>query len=124
MPVRNALRRKEKYELKLDPDVVKQRFASQKDKMVSQVADIFPNLVALEEAGKTVLDAEGVPITLYPMYLSYCRELWRLVNNFGGKVLYNEIRITETKWIARALSAAVLERLRIDIFGITLPPVP
>ncbi|MEO0102885.1 MAG: hypothetical protein ABIK81_04200 [candidate division WOR-3 bacterium] len=124
MAVRNALRRKEKYEVKVDPEVVKQRFSGQKDNMVEQVAEIFPNLVALEEAAKTVLDSEGVPITLYPMYLSYAREVWRLVNNFGGDVLYNEIRIAENKWIARALSAAVLERIRIDIFGINLPPVP
>jgi len=124
MAVRNGLRRKEKYEIKLDPDVVRQRFLGQKEKMVDQVADIFPALVALEESAKTILDAEGVSIALYPMYLAYARELWRLVNNFGGDVLYNEIRIAENKWVARALSAAVLERLRVDIFGITLPPVP
>uniref|UniRef100_A0A7C3YZK2 Uncharacterized protein n=1 Tax=candidate division WOR-3 bacterium TaxID=2052148 RepID=A0A7C3YZK2_UNCW3 len=124
MAVRNALRRKEKYEIKLDPDVVKQRFSGQKEKMVDQIADIFPSLVALEEAAKTVLDAEGVPISLYPMYLDYARELWRLVNKFGGDVLYNETRILENKWVARALSQPVLERLRVEIFGITLPPAP
>ncbi len=124
MALRNALRRKEKYEAKLDPEIVKMRLTALRPKMIEQVSDIFPSLVSLEEAAKTILDAEGVPISLYPMYLSYCRELWRLVNNFGGEVLFNEVRICETKWQSRALSPTVLERLRIDIFGISLPPAP
>ncbi len=121
---RNAYRRIQKYEAKLDPEIIKNRFVVQKAAMIDQEADIFAQIVAIEEAAKTILDNEGVPITLYPMYLSYVREVWRLQNNFGGEVLYDEVRIAEAKWVSRALSATVLERLRVDIFGITLPPVP
>jgi len=121
---RDTYRRIQKYEAKLDPEIIKKRFEVQKQAMVEQEAGIFAELVSIEEAAKTILDAEGVPISIYPMYLCYVREIWRLQKNYGGDVLYDEVRVAEAKWVSRALSATVLERLRVDIFGITLPPAP
>ncbi|GEM_PF-5459068 len=66
---RDTYRRIQKYEGKLDPEIVKKRFEVQKPAMVEQETSIFADLVSIEEAAKTVLDAEGVPISLYPMYL-------------------------------------------------------
>ena len=122
--LRDAYKRIRKYEKKINPEVIKTHFEEQKPAMVEQVSSIFTEIVSVEEAAKTILDAEGVSIALYPMYLSYVREIWRLQRKFGGNVLFNYVRETDKKWTGRALSATVLERLRNDIFGIILPPAP
>ncbi len=118
---RNALQRLRKYESKLDPEIIKTRFEAEREAMIEQESNLIPEICALEESAKAILDEVGPSVTQYPFYLAYTRELWRLTKRFGGNMLLREILILERKWEARELSPVVLEKIRVGIFGITLP---
>jgi len=77
MGVRSAEQRIRKYDAKVDPEIVKMRFAQMKPNMVNYATDAFASLVAMEEAVKTILDAQGV---LIGQYLS----ISLLLGRFGG----------------------------------------
>jgi hypothetical protein len=125
MGVRSAEQRIRKYDAKVDPEIVKMRFAQMKPNMVNYATDAFASLVAMEEAVKTILDAQGVLIGQYPFYLSFAREIWRLKNKFGGQTLFSECDIATAKWRSRGLDPTILNTIKRDVFGILpTPPAP
>jgi hypothetical protein len=117
---RNALLRVKKYEAKLDPEVIKKRFEAEKEAMLEQESNLIPELCALEESAKALIDEACSSVIKYPFYLAYARELWRLTKRFGGNMLLQEIRILEMKWEARELDQSLMERIRVSLFGINL----
>jgi hypothetical protein len=121
MAVKDANSRILKYIKKLDPEIIKLRFSAQKEAMITKIVNIYAELAALDQKIKEILDAhpETIP-TQYFYYFSYGRELWRLKNKYGGLVLFKEINALELKWEARGLNKRIMEKMRVDIFGITL----
>jgi len=124
MPV-SPDRRINKYISKVDPEVIKAHFEGLKPKMVEQESNIFPALYQVEVATKTVLDGQGVPMSVYPMYLSFAKQVWRLISktNIGGATLDTEISILLNTWRTRGLDEVILRQILRDVFGY-LPPAP
>jgi hypothetical protein len=90
--------------------------------MLAAVNSVFPLLATMEAEVKQVLDGEGVSVILYPFYLNFGRELWRLQrNNLSGESLAVEAQTLIQKWVARGLGQTVLEKIRTDVFTIPAP---
>ncbi len=125
MGKRDALRRVKKYQAKVEPEVVRKRFAKRKKAIVDQMTAYFNEIYEVEEKASAVLNQEDAPITFTPSYLCYARELWRLQKKYAGKRLFREIRVCEEKREEkrqrRGLDQKILENLRVKIFGIELP---
>ena len=116
-------RRINKYIAKVDPETIKAHFQALKPSMVEQVSNLFPSLYQMEVATKTVLDSLGTPMGNYPMYLSFARQVWRLINKIrlGGTALDREISILLSTWGERGLDSSTLRQILRDVFGY-LPP--
>ncbi|MEO0110656.1 MAG: hypothetical protein ABIL00_07770 [candidate division WOR-3 bacterium] len=119
--MRDALRRVEKYQSKLDPEIIGRDLAQLKEKMVSQIGAYFIEIFEIETKAKAILSEYDIPVSLIPSYLCYARELYSLSKRYAGFPLFREIRIREGKWRGRELDLNILKRIRVDIFGITLP---
>jgi hypothetical protein len=117
--VRPQAYRQKKYEVKIDADVIRSRFAGLKPMMVEQTAAKFTDLAANETNVKAVIEPLGIPTIQIPFYLNYARELYSLSQRFSGKTLENEARILASKWKARGLTEDILIKIAAQ-FGITL----
>jgi hypothetical protein len=117
--VRPQAYRQKKYEVKIDADVIRSRFAGLKPMMVEQTAAKFTDLAANETNVKAVIEPLGIPTIQIPFYLNYARELYSLTQRFSGKTLENEARILASKWKARGLTEDILIKIAAQ-FGITL----
>lgn len=119
--VRDANSRINKYIAKLDPEINKERYEKLREQMIEKVISAYKELASLDAKIKAVLDSHPDTIpTQYLSYFSYAKEIWKLKNKYGGYTLQKLIPITEAKWEARGLNKEIMEKLRIDIFGIIL----
>ena len=116
--VRSAAYRASKYEAKIVGDVVKNRIDAQKTSMVSQATTQFSQLVAKEESTKTLLTGWGVSVALVPMYLSYARELYGILQSHTGTIAANEACLACKKWgdTKRGLDMYYLQVIATDVF--------
>ncbi|MEO0110560.1 MAG: hypothetical protein ABIL00_07285 [candidate division WOR-3 bacterium] len=121
MGVRDALKRVKKYESNLDPNVIEKRYTRFGRSMLEQISSYFAQITEIEIKTKATLSQYDCPVSNFPSYLCYARELYRLSNRYAGLPLFREIRLKETKWHKRGLNLEILKRIRIDIFGIILP---
>jgi hypothetical protein len=119
--VRSQTYRQKKYEVKIDADVIRSRFAGLKPIMVEQTAAKFTDLAANETNVKAVIEPLGIPTIQIPFYLNYARELYSLTQRFSGKTLENEAKLLGSKWKARGLAEDTLIKIAAQ-FGITLTP--
>jgi hypothetical protein len=119
--VRSQTYRQKKYEVKIDADVIRSRFAGLKPIMVEQTAAKFTDLAANETNVKAVIEPLGIPTIQVPFYLNYARELYSLTQRFSGKTLENEAKLLGAKWKARGLTEDTLIKIAAQ-FGITLTP--
>ncbi len=119
--VRNAYQRINKYIAKLEPEIIKERYEKLKEQMIENAIKKYQELATLDNKIKTILDThpETIP-TQYLFYFSYVKEIWRLTNKYSGIMLYKLVAITESKWEAKGLNKEIMEKLRIDLFGIIL----
>lgn len=100
------------------PVVTEAKLAS----MTETVNAVFTSLAAMETTVKQVLDREGVYTILYPAYLNYGRELWRLQRKeISGASLQLEALVLLNKWVARGLTQSVLEAIRLQVFNTGAP---
>ena len=118
--VRDPTRRAAKYNVKIDPDSVATRFAELKDVMVEQVTEKFTELADLEAKAKAVLQGAGVPSIKVPFYLSYVRELYKIVRTHVGSTAVSEAQASKSKWVSRGLDDTVCKELASQLFGLTL----
>lgn len=109
--VRNETYRARKYDSKIDPDVIRSRFLAQKPDMVEQMAAISAELVLIEEKAKQVLETAGVTTMLFPAYLNFARECYRIGKNFSGRTQINEVYYMYSKWVSRGLTGTILADL-------------
>jgi len=121
MSVRSALRRIEKWDVKLAGDVLSERVANLKPMMKSQIEAEFPALVEIENEVKVILGDVGISSSLNPPYLNFARETYRLSKRLLGKQLLREVNAAMAKWIARGFDQDILERIRNTVFTLTTP---
>jgi len=118
--VRPAVRRRQKYEAKIDPDVLRSRILAFKSSMTEQMDEKAAELATLETQVKSILEAQTTTVysAFVPMYLNVGRQLYRLSKKFGGATFEAEAKIILDKWKARGLSATILAAIA-KLFGIT-----
>jgi len=117
--VRSQTYRQKKYEVKIDADVIRSRFAGLKEMMVEQTAAKFTDLAAFETNVKQIIEPLGVPTIQIPFYLNFARELYSLSQRFGGVTLTNEAKTLAVKWKTRGLTDTTLIEIA-KVFGITI----
>lgn len=118
--VRAASDRINKYTAKLVGDVIKNRIDAQKEFMVAQVADKFPELVNKETAIKSLLNGWGTSTIEVPFYLSYGRKLYGLSLKHQDEILIDEACIAYKAWFARGLDGDKLVQIASDVFTIPI----
>ena len=90
----------------------------------ARIQGSFDDIYAAESLVRAVLNAAGVSVILYPFYLSFGREMWKLTNRISGESAAQEAAILIAKWVARGLTLSVLESIRYDVFGVSAPAGP
>jgi len=118
--VRSPVRRAAKYNVKIDPESISKRFEGMKTIMQEQVNEVYAELAGIEEKVKAILDKNNVPVIKIPFYLSFARELYRVVKSHPGATAVSEAALLASKWAGRGLTAAVLQSIAKDVFGITI----
>lgn len=123
MPVRSTVRRMKKFEAKYDPETIKQAIEKQRQSIIDQQIARQAELEEIENRTKLILGDFGIPTPLYPAYLNFAREIWKVRNKFSGESLKVEADIALYKWVRRQLREDVLVKLRNEIFTLE-PPKP
>ena len=87
--------------------------------MVEQMSAISAELVLVETKAKKILEAAGIATMLFPAYLNFARECYRIGKNFSGTTQLNEVYYMYNKWVSRGLSsvelAAIAQLCGVDI---------
>jgi len=81
----------------------------------------FANFFSYEQRTRTLLDAQGISTTLYPFFLSFSRQVYRLSQQFSGESLLLNVNILLLVWVGRGLTQAILETIRDDVWHIDAP---
>lgn len=123
MPVRSTVRRIKKFDAKYNPESIKQSIEKQRDSIIDQQIARQAELEEIENRTKVILGDKGVPTPLYPAYLNFARQIWKIRNKFSGETLKVEADIALYKWSRRKLEEEVLNKIRKEIFTLE-PPTP
>lgn len=118
--MRHPAYRLRKYEAKMDPDSIRQRFLDQKDTMVEQEESIFGELVLVESKAKSVCEANGIASINIPAYLNFARQCWKYFKKFSQQTRQDEVEHWFAHWVSRGLNATVLAAIS-ELCGITIP---
>jgi hypothetical protein len=119
MAVRPESLRSFAYNLKTDPERVKQISQARHQQMTEVHTALQLELVKLELRAKQELGRAGVPGIAYVGYLNYCRELWKKNNKLSSASFWLEVGACKAKWVARQLDGDILETLARELFGQT-----
>jgi hypothetical protein len=117
--VRESRYRLTKWDKKIDPSIVLQRFTVLKDISKEQLDPYLIQVTGYEKRVKEFLEAKGIPTIQIASYLAYMREL--LGKTFGsitGESLRKEERAIRSKWVVRGLDEEILKGIS-GMFGIT-----
>lgn len=117
--MRSATQRSRKYEAKMDPDSIRQRFADHRDSMIEQEQAIFGELVLVEGKAKSVCEAAGIPTIMIPAYLNFARQCWKFFKKFSQTTRTNEVTYWFNHWVSRGLTASVLADIT-ELCGVTM----
>ena len=109
-----------KYAAKMVGDVVKNRIDALHDSMVEQATNKFADIVAAEEAAKTLLNSWGVSTVLVPFYLSFARQCMSIAAKHADDIALNEICIRFDSWVSRALDPYYLQQICSSVTGIDI----
>ncbi|MBM3315131.1 hypothetical protein FJY71_04725 [candidate division WOR-3 bacterium] len=122
MEMSDPTKRIAKWDAKFDTERIKGALDDLRPTMLGSVQSVTPQLVSMEGQVKQVLDAEAVATIQYPFYLSFGRQVWRLIRQeVSGDSLAKEVAVLVTKWKDRGLSQAVLELIRTQVFNVGAP---
>jgi hypothetical protein len=121
--MRNADIRINKYLKKLSGNHLGPIFKNQLTRMAQGYSEWATEIVEYENMVKSILDANGVIISTYPMYLCFARELVSLKKRFSGKVLFDRADLIVAKWSNAGLDPDILNAIRNEILTIAqIPP--
>lgn len=121
--MRPSVFRLRKYEAKMDPDSIKQRFLDHKDSMVEQEEGYFAELVLIESKCKAVCEAAGVPTIMLPWYLDFARQCWKYFKKFSQVTRTNELTYWFNHWVSRGLNGTILANVA-ELCGVRIPGYP
>jgi hypothetical protein len=123
--MQDPTRRIEKWDAKFDTANIKSTLDKMRPKMLEHVSATFTAIALMETQVKQVCDGAGVPTIMYPFYLCFGRELWALSRKeISGESMAQEAALLISKWVARSLSAPVLQAIRTDVFNVAAPIAP
>lgn len=121
----SGFQRFSKWDAKFDTERVKAILDDLRPGMLVEAQVVFDNIATMEAEVKQVLDGSGIATIMYPFYLAYGRELFRLQRNgISGESLALEAQVLLNKWVARGLTQSVLEAVRTQVFNIAAPVGP
>jgi hypothetical protein len=122
MPRKDAGERVTNYDIKLDPERVKQLLEKRKPSMLTKQEYKVTALSQIEDLVKASLaDEDNVTVTEYPYYYDFARQIYRLHGHLpGGTAHDKEIRILVDVWVARKLNEGTLLRIVKEVFGATI----
>jgi len=111
-----------KWNAKYNTERIKAVLDELRPMMLANVQAVFPQLASMETQVKQVLDGEAVPTPDYAFYLSFGRQVWKLIRNeISGDSLAKEVATLVAKWKDRGFSQAVLELIRTQVFNVGAP---
>ena len=112
--VRESLRRRSKYEAKLDGSVSEKRTDAYRARQVVLHTAAQEILVPREiEAKTTILEPAGVSVNEMPFYLNAMREFCRLCDNFTSITRENECENIYLMWVQKGLTPILVARLGV-----------
>jgi len=116
-------RRIEAWKAKYNIQRVKETLDDRKEQMLVNVQSQFVMLCSMEEQVREVLNLSDVPTILYVPYLDFARQMYRLSmhRSISGSSLAKETKVLVDKWEGRKLERAVLKRVALQVFNVTLP---
>jgi hypothetical protein len=121
----DPVKRIEAWDAKFNVTRVAATLTDRRAKMLEHVTSTFISLASMESQVKQTCDASGVPTIQYPFYLCFGREMWsRLNKEMSGESLAQEAAVLIAKWVARGLTAPVLQAIRSEVFNVPAPIAP
>jgi len=115
---KSAYRRDRKYRRKIsDTEHMAKQLELAKDDMAAAYAHTQAELTGLEEATREVLGKYDVSSIVYPGYLNFVRQVWKMRKKFSGDTFTTEARILIDKWTSRKLERKVLEDILYLMFA-------
>lgn len=120
--VRDASRRRRKYEVGVDGEAIGRKVAAQKEGMVRVETRYFAQIAQVEAKVKVVCEAAGVPSYQVAQYVNFGRQMWSLSDRFTGATLANEAQRLVDGWVSRGLNGPLLVTIA-GFFGVT-PTAP
>jgi hypothetical protein len=113
-----------KWDKKIDPSIVLDRFSKLKDIMREQIDPYFSEVQAKEVLVKDLLEKKGITTIQIAYYLAYARELiGKTYGSLTTETLRNEELAIRQKWVNRGLDNDTLMEIA-KIFGIDPKPLP
>jgi len=119
----DVIRRIERWQKKHSPAQTKATLELLQESMRQRYEAITKEMAAMEIEVKQVLNAQGVHTTNYVPYLSYGRQLWKLVRQkqITGESFNMASEVLLQKWAARGQDPKVLAAIRSEVFNVKEP---
>jgi len=118
-PTRHYEDRQNKYEGKIDEEVMYSRTSALKTMMVEQVTNVYANQALMESKVGKYLNSLGLYGTELHHYRNFSQELFRLQRLFTSSTLEKEASLRGQKWKDRGLDATYLQGVA-NLFNIKL----
>ena len=115
--------RRMNWQIKTEPGKVKQILDDMRPDMLKRYEAAVASLCEMETKARQTLNAAGVHTIFYVAYLSYARQLYKLSRQQGisGESFALQAQVLLEKWANRGLDAAVLGRIRTEVFDTVAP---
>jgi hypothetical protein len=109
--VRDAKKRKAKYEAKVDGPTLARQTSALKPGMVKAASAYFDEIAGLEYGVKRIVEEAGVSTLRVRDYLNFAREMYSLRSKFSGPTMNAEAQLKVNKWAGRGLDGSLLIRI-------------
>ena len=111
------------WKIKTDTGKVKGILDDLRPDMLKHYEAAVASLCEMETKARQTLNAAGVHTIMYVPYLSYARQLYKLSRqqSISGENSAMSAKVLLDKWAARGLDAAVLARIRTEVFDTPVP---
>jgi hypothetical protein len=122
--VREAQKRRRKFEAKMHPESVKQRFQELKPQMVRAHDEDFAIYTQLEDKIRQVCLEAGVMARDLIYYIIFGKRLCKMRYRYTEETLKLEASTEYQKWLHRGLDAGILARVAELVGVVIIPPPP
>jgi hypothetical protein len=111
------------WTIKTETGKVKAILDDLRPNMLKHYEAAVASLCEMETKARQTLNAAGVHTIFYVAYLSYARQLYKLSRQQGvsGESFALQAQVLLDKWSNRGLDAAVLARIRTEVFDAVAP---